>query len=429
MVSVFTVSGVRAFFNFRYPVTSYSLWLFLMAPLGKEKGKAGLDARYLPIQKAPPPPPEFSEQRREQASKGQPEQQKTDDDDPEDYEPLPRRPGVGKEGQSAELDANYFAIDLGEAYAIYVYKVSFSKGYPPGSKRRERRVLQLMLDQYPVCKCAATDYRERLVSTKQLTENDSSTALGVLYHEIGDTPVQGANALNYYVEITYLKKLELRSLHDYLDGTSPGSQYTAKEETITALNLLLSRYTSQSTDVSKIGRGRVFDQRATHSRRTALRGGLEAVVGFEKSVRIAGSGLLLNLSAATSAFYLPLRMDELINQWTNDACPRDYEGGNNAYQVRHIAKLERFLKGLQVRATYAPRRFHSVWGLARASNGSNRPIPDQVMFELKHKDEHGNVISTESITVFDYFRRSKYPSVELSGDFDGQHRIRKRGCE
>ncbi|ERF75533.1 hypothetical protein EPUS_08438 [Endocarpon pusillum Z07020] len=376
-----------------------------MAPLDKGKGKAGLDAEYLPIQEAPPPPPPLSEQRRKQASRRQTEEQKTDDHDPEDDEPLPQRPSTGKEGQSTQLDANYFAIDLGKTDAIYVYSLSFLRGYDPGSKRRERRVLQLLLDQYPACKSAATDYRERLVSIKQLTEKNLPRTLEVFYHEIGDTPVHGADALKYYVTVSYLKKLELGSLHDYLGGSSSGSQYTAKDETVAALNLLLGRHTNQSTHVSKIGRGRVFDQRTTQPLRAPLRGGLEAAVGFEKSVRIARAGLLLNLNAATSAFYVPLRMDELIKQWTDEACPRNYRENKNAWQVQHLVKLERFLKGLQVRATYAPRRFHSVWGIARASNGSNRPIPDQVMFDLEKKDEHGNAISSESITVFEYFRR------------------------
>ncbi|KAF7503682.1 hypothetical protein GJ744_003360 [Endocarpon pusillum] len=376
-----------------------------MAPLDKGKGKAGLDARYLPIEKAPPPPPKLSEPPRKQASKRQPEEQKTDDHDPKDDEPLPQRPSVGKDGQRTQLDANYFAIDLGKTYAIYVYNLSFAGGYAPGSKRRERRVLQLLLDQYPACKSAATDYRECLVSTEQLTEENFPTTLRVLYHEIGDPPSHGADALKYYVTVSYLKKLELGPLHDYLGESSPGSQYTAKDETVAALNLLLGRYTNQATHVSKIGRGRVFDQRTTHSLRQPLRGGLEAVVGFEKSVRIAKAGLLLNLSAATSAFYMPLQMDELIDQWTNEACPHNYQGGRYAYQVRHLAKLERFLKGLQVRATYAPRRFHSVWGIARASIGSNRPTSDQVTFDLEHKDEHGKVISRESITVLEYFKR------------------------
>jgi Argonaute linker 1 domain len=75
-------------------------------------------------------------------------------------------------------------------------------------------------------------------------------------------------------------------------------------------------------------------------------GGLEAYIGFEKSVRTSNAGLLLNVNASTSAFYRTIRVGQLITEWAQYGSDSDDVNTQKQYIDANVVLLNRFLGGV-----------------------------------------------------------------------------------
>ena len=88
-------------------------------------------------------------------------------------------------------------------------------------------------------------------------------------------------------------------------------------------------------------------------------------MGFEKSIQALAAGLLLNVNALTSAFYNEVLVSELIDQLSAFWSKSNDPVLKAPCADRNVAVLERFLKGVKVRAIYTPYRFYTIWGIPR----------------------------------------------------------------
>jgi len=262
-------------------------------------------------------------------------------------------------GAKVEVEANYFSMTMLDTNAIHIYNLSFCPGYEPGSRRRERRVLQIMMNQYPLLRTAVTDYRQLLVSKVLLTKNQSSTSLEINFYEFGDPAPQAGHAHNdtCWVRIDYNKSLSLANFMHYLANATNIGGYGPKEETVDALNLMLGRFPHQTNHIPDLSKPKIFNTNTPALERTVLRGGLEAYLGFEKSTRTSSAGLLLNVNALTSAFYQEGLVSGLIDEWSSfwlGPPQNQSQASRFSYAHTHVAALVRFLKGVRVR-TFSPR--------------------------------------------------------------------------
>jgi Argonaute linker 1 domain/N-terminal domain of argonaute len=232
--------------------------------------------------------------------------------------PLPGAPKGQALGARVEVEANFLTMTLKDTNLIHIYNISFCPGYEPGSRRRERRVLQIMMNQYPVLRSAATDYRQLLVSKILLTENQSSTSLPIDYYEFGNPAPQAGHTHDdtCWVRIDYNKSLSLANFSHYLANAANSGGYGPKEETVDALNLMLGRFSHQANHIPDLSKPKIFNTSTPAQERTVLGGGLEAYLGFEKSTRTSSTGLLLNVNALTSAFYQEVLVSRLIDVWS-----------------------------------------------------------------------------------------------------------------
>lgn len=363
-------------------------------------------AKYLP-RNSPPDPSKPKRNFKSRVQKGKEESHVEIEDKREDV-PLPPRPSRGSAaGTSIELETNYFKITTTGLDLLYLYGVSFSPGHEPGSRRRERRVLQLMLDGYDTLSSAATDYRHLLVSIRPITENESSTALPIDYYEVGDRVPQPSDAERdtCWVQIDYQKSISVARLNSYLRNAANSNPYPEKEETINALNVLLGRDPNQANHIQEMSKNKIFD--TSTRQRTGLRGGLNAYVGFYKSTRTSTAGLLLNVNALTSGFYNEGLVNVLIDEWSAFWSGTNDRARQLQYENTNVAVLERFLKGLRVRATYGPRRFHTIWAIPRLEN-QQRPLPAIITFGLRQKEIDGSFANPVQTAVSQYFHLRKY---------------------
>ncbi len=375
-----------------------------MATLKKGKGKAIEPAIYLPHNATPDPAKapirKFKQKEQKETSNSNAKQKEL-----EDVVPLPGPRRAGDMAKKVNLETNYFTVTTSNTYQLHLYNLSFCPGYEPGSRRRERRVIQLMMDKYDALRNAATDYKQSIVSKTFITEHQSSTSLGIDYYEYGDQAPQTGNPTNdtYWVRIDYKKPLSLTDLNHYLSNAATSPPYGLKEETVEALNVLLGRFPNQTNHIPALSKNRIFNTSTPIASRTGLGGGLEAYLGFEKSARTSAAGLLLNVNALTSAFYREVLVSDLIDDWSAYWSRSTMNSAKWAYAHRNVSVLETFLKGVRVRATYEPHRFYSIWKIPRLS--SNRPLPGLVRFDWQKRNEDGSVEPSRSISVHDYFRR------------------------
>lgn len=389
-----------------------------MALPSRAKGKATEKTQYLPALKdedVPEPDPSIQKKQLFKTKESTEEKKAEEKTDVRAAITLPDRPGIGQPNRRSPcaLLTNSFTMDLKHVDEIYIYEISFDDRYQPGSNRRARRLFQLMLEQHrPVTDRAATDYRQILVSVRQLTQYNTDTNIQVVYYEAGEQPPVPPHvvAAAYYIKVHYTKTLSLQALRQYLNNPSPpgGNPYGEKEEALNVLNLLMNRAPGQDLAIHKIGKTKIFNTSQPVEPPCLLQGGLEAYVGFEKSVRTSEAGCLLNVNATRSAFYLAIGVDQLIKLWAQCASVPPNRIPQASYTNAELVVLNRFLKGVRVRATYHPRRFYSIWRLARAPNPQTYPTAANIRFDIQEEGQ-----PTRSTTVLAYFRDSKAIVVQL----------------
>lgn len=331
-------------------------------------------------------------------------------------------------GTSVEILTNYFSLGFTKLKALHMYSIKVTEnrsaseendtrkepakaGDIPGtaaktntiSGRMQRRILWLLFEQQrSAMNKAATDYRQSLVSTATLPDHPASKPYNVDYYGESETqPRQGPHARSFTVVLDYIKSLPMENLRKFLQNPNdPDLPKDLKpEEFVTAFNMMISQIPNQDPNFQHVGSMSFFNLHDSFTEHVKLGNGLNARLGFTRSVRASHGQLSINVNSTGSAFYDVVRLDWLIDAWCESI-----EG-----QSENRIMLEKFIKGLRVETTYDIRnskRVHTVFGLAPWI--SDRPTANKVTFSEDEKDAAGKKTGKRrKWTVQGYFDQSK----------------------
>jgi hypothetical protein len=224
-----------------------------------------------------------------------------------------------------DLKANYFLLEPNKGQTLYRYSV---------------KILYLLFEQHhSTMNTAATDYHQTLFSTMPFQNHPTSRYYKVDYYGEGEIqPRKGKQEKIFTVVLIFEKVLPIQDLANFLESSrDPNLLNTfSAEEYVNAFNILLSRTPNQNPNVQHIGSSSFFDKHTPVKARQDLERGLEAYVGFVRSVRASQGQLLLNVNAKGSAFYKNLRMDWIIDEWS---------GGKVKEELENSVKTGTYSKG------------------------------------------------------------------------------------
>ena len=299
---------------------------------------------------------------------------------------------------------------------FYRYEVDIS---PELSKPKRRQLIsQIVQDSKFSGKPWATDYGRIIVTTskldlgktnewsKKLTvapPNGNSNENGQLPAQQGPTPpfVNQARARNTVTfKVTYIGSYNLRDLIDYLRSESSGGEYAGRGDLIQMLNIMVGKPPNGSSTVTNVGQNTFFPSTG-HPGMEAydLGSGLVALRGYFASVRPAVGRLLLNLNVSSGAFFKPIHLINLMQEFQGSAEQR-----------------EAFLRMLKVKAVYVKdgqsksfmEKTKTIVGFAKELTPPTFRVPrfgnaKQVTFQ--YTDQSIPNAQPQAITVLDYFRR------------------------
>ena len=302
-------------------------------------------------------------------------------------------------GKTCDLKANYFLLDPGKDQTLHRYSVKILE--KTTSARMRRRILYLLLKQHEsAMDKAATDYHQTLFSMVTLQNHPASQYYVVDYYGEGETKGrEGPQKKLYTVILVHQKCFPVKVLLTFLQNSRDPSLPNgfSAEEYVSAFNIILARKPNQNPNVQHAGSSLFFDTRTGLTGRTDLGRGLEAYIGFVRSVRASQGQLLVNVNAKGSAFYKHLRMDWLIHAWS---------GGSETKESNDRNMLERFIKGIRVQATYGNNRVYTVFGFAPWEN--ERPTSAISYYWHKVKDQNKKETGEiKKVFIKDYFAISK----------------------
>lgn len=233
---------------------------------------------------------------------------------------LPPRPAYGTIGRKIVLRTNYFQVNPRPDLQLFRYDVEMT---PEVKVRRvKRRAFQLLLNQAsflePVRPAIATDHGTMLLTTQKLVLGpDDRTTIPIVYYDAEEAGPAPENSTTYIFNISYTKTLSVPELMDYLSSTSPSIGYGDKESVLQALNIVMSRKPSASSDMAVFPRSNKFFP--IGGLLGDLGGGLIALRGYYTSVRTATLRLLVNVNSVTASFYRPGPLLDLMTAF-RDSC-------------------------------------------------------------------------------------------------------------
>lgn len=306
---------------------------------------------------------------------------------------LPKRPGYGTLGDKVVLRVNYFHLLPKPKQALYRYSTELDPDETIVRKRR--RIFALLLEDptfTPYKDSVATDTRSTLISATELNLGpEGRKAVRITYRDLDEVEAR-PNARTYVIKIQKSRTIPLSELLTYLSSTAADARYDQHDETIQALNIVMSRKPTMTPDVVPVGRNKYFPI-GSQSRMYDLRGGLVALRGYYASVRTATLRTLVNVNVCTAAFYKPGPLLDLM---------RDFRAETTGPMPQ---SLEAFLRRLRVETKYLKKKgvpaakVKTIIGLARPPSAAFGGNAQQAMFDC---DELGG-----RVTVEDFFLRSK----------------------
>ena len=267
---------------------------------------------------------------------------------------LPLRPGHGIKGTEIYLRTNYFRMTVDDEKTLFKYSFTLTAKYkaspkdtkkkapaiPPGRSRKLRQALTLLFE-HPDFRMeglgVATDYASTIITSKQLpTAGNETKEYEVVYREVEDQE-PASNPLIYTFKFSFGGLVPTDELLRYLGSTpADSSDFTGKDDTIQALNIIVARTPNLNPGVFQSGTNKFFDYPTDPGEYNELGNGLIAVRGYYSSVRTSTLRTLLNVNAQTSPFYKAIRvLDLMIEHGRQD----------------HLS-LEHFLYLLRVKTSY-----------------------------------------------------------------------------
>ncbi len=296
---------------------------------------------------------------------------------------VPGRRGYGKLGTSIVLRANYLTLTTAyesnltevpwfryEVDAPNLHKERDAKGKETLGFSRDKKCR--LFDQIVAHSkfngiIWATDNSKIIVTNKALPEVGKVPGwieTIVLPPPVGNsqnpTPNpppnadQGAVARNTVkFKVTLVGSYAPRQMIEYLKSTTNGATYGGAGDVVQTLNIIMAKPPRSAASVRDVGQNRFFPHEGHpgHPGQVAggshpgcekyeLGSGLQAMRGYYASVRPAIGRLILNLNVTSGAFYKPIPLEQLINEF----------GGLRSY--RDMEKAEGFIRMLKVKAVY-----------------------------------------------------------------------------
>jgi eukaryotic translation initiation factor 2C len=291
---------------------------------------------------------------------------------------LPPRPGFGTRGRPVVLWANHFSVASVVSQVLYRYHidVTSAKGKTAPTGKKLKRIIELFLDQHlPQHHLGVvTNFKSYLLAKTEVEmEMGKATYQVTYFSEDSDEPTP--YALVYDITLKETGTINVPDLMNHLASTQPSHIFSTKEETIQALQILIGHHPKAARTIASVGANKHFEP-SSHEIHP-LGAGLVAIQGFLVSVRAATARLLVNVQIKNMAFFNPIRLDRLMQEfiWSN---------GNS------VAKMGSFLKRLSIEVVHIQRknkagksvaRIKTILSLARRDDGRgqvNPPIVSKV---------------------------------------------------
>jgi eukaryotic translation initiation factor 2C len=285
-------------------------------------------------------------------------------------ETFPPRPAYGTQGRQIILWANYFDMIPSKDLVLYRYHVDVT---PEAKGRKLRRIFQLLLED-PRLIGAVTDFKAHLISRTEMPDVEAEVQYRA---ELEDEPMEGGRA--YRVKVSKTGALAVGDLLGLLRSAQAQNPDLSSDKTaqlLQSLNILLGHSPQSKPDQITTIAGNKHYSFTAGREEFELGGGLNALRGYFRSVRLATGRMLVNVNISHAVFFRPGPLRELILSFFNSI------GGENWYQA------ERFLKKVRVKTTHLPPkknkagqeipRVKTIIGLASNNDGANLPHPPQV---------------------------------------------------
>lgn len=341
----------------------------------------------------------------------------------------PGRPGYGKQGRAIVLRANYFQVQT--AYELkqpevplYRYAISLV-GIDSLSKTKTHRLVEMILETALFKGITwATDFSSIIVTTTKLELGASGSQQGKIELRDANEPAfapeqptdspqiqQARKRRTKGYKIDHTNVFDLRQLVDSLKATTPGSFYAAKDELRQLLNIIVAKAPNAVANIYSSSQNKYYPDGHALTQEYSLGAGLRALRGYYSSVRTGTSRILLNLNVSSAAFYKPISLRLLMNEFlNNDRVPR---------HPRQLEELEGFLRLLRVQTNYL--KTLDATGKPKKDN-NGKPITakkTKTIFGFAKRPRFGDAKQTtfsfnnaakpqapaQTISVFDYFKQ------------------------
>ncbi len=306
---------------------------------------------------------------------------------------LPYRPGFGTSGEPIKLWTNYFHMNIADnifyRYAIKVKEASSEKAVATATAGSESsatttvrgstqsfsqttgssdkagrsngpsgqhlgRIVELLLahsDFADFKKHIVSDYSATLLSMKKLPRNPMVTTLLEGESHVSD------QVKIYNVTVEETGSFDMSYLNRYLESLSTDGALENRKWFIQALSILLRHHARTSRNITTLG-SKIFPIKGGEDELVSLRC-LSALRGFDSSVRLATSRILVKVNSSHSIFYkvsqYPWRLSSFMSVFQEQTTPQ-WETGKALEAARYptysLPNLENFLRGLRVRVSF-----------------------------------------------------------------------------
>lgn len=282
-------------------------------------------------------------------------------------EDFPTRPAYGTRGKPIVLWANYFDLTTTKGLSLYRYHLSVS---PEAKGRKLKRLIELLIQDTRLIG-SVTDFKSILVSRQKFADMEVEIAYRA---EFEDDPQPNTNP--YRISVSGTGQMDVAALLDHIKSVPAGPDFRSEKQLqiIQTLNVLLGHHPQSNPAVTTITGNKHYSFGANPVE-FDLGGGLSALRGYFRSVRLGTARMLVNINISHAVFFKPGPLVDLINAFANAY-------GRNSYQ------LEKFLKKVRVETTHLPAkknrtgekipRIKTIIALANTDDGSSLPHPPQV---------------------------------------------------
>lgn len=284
---------------------------------------------------------------------------------------MPRRPGFGTQGTPIVVYANYFQLTPTKGLSLYRYNVQVTEvnRAPKLSKLKLKRLIQLLLEQPPFSG-SMSDFKSMLVTRNRIP--DTPLDVVIPFRAEGEDELR-EDPFNYRITVDDTGIIQVDELLNYLKTSDPATpQFGQPAEILQALNNVVGHFAQSRSDVSTIAQNKHYLLDRDPANLRILGGGMEALRGYFKSVRLGTGRLLLNVNVCHGVFYEPLRLDEIMKKLGTA------KKTNLAKYLKYLRVRRLHLKAKKNRAGIEIPNWVTIWDVATTNDGTNAENPPQV---------------------------------------------------